>query len=157
MSNAIVIIDEAHNVEEFSREGASCSLKLDDLHACEEQLNKISMLRFSYLLSYLKTSRIFGIYSSLLCIIFNVYLCTGRIGLKPDSCRELLKFVHLLKAAVLSIGEQIKFSEKDFEEASRVFTNKNDMLALLRQVSITSIEEIIVLQVEYTRIYSFTI
>lgn len=54
LSNAIVIIDEAHNVEEFSREGASCSLKLDDLHACEEQLNKISTIRFSHLLSYFK-------------------------------------------------------------------------------------------------------
>ena len=49
LSNAIVIIDEAHNVEEYSREGASCSLKLDDLHICEEQLNKISKL--SYVLS----------------------------------------------------------------------------------------------------------
>ena len=50
LSNAIVIIDEAHNVEEFSREGASYSLKLDDLHICEEQLNKIS--KISYVLSH---------------------------------------------------------------------------------------------------------
>ena len=67
--------------------------------------------------------------------------------MKPDSCRELLKFVHLLKTSLLAIGEQIKFTEKDFDEASRVFTNKNDLLALLKQVSITSIEEITLLQV----------
>ena len=50
LSNSVVIIDEAHNIEDFAREGASCSVQLHQLEGAAVQINNLCILLAFFLI-----------------------------------------------------------------------------------------------------------